>query len=33
MVVWKTRKMEHTWGNVYTVYGLHRRRQKYFPHD
>ena len=31
MVVWKTRCMEHTWSNMYTVYGMRRRRRKFFP--
>ena len=31
MVVWKTREMEHTWSNMYTVYGMRRRRRKIFP--
>ena len=33
MVVWKTRYMEHTWSNMYTVYGMRRRRRKFFSHD
>ena len=33
MVVWKTREMEHTWSNMYTVYGMRRRRRKFFSHD
>ena len=33
MVVWKTREMEHTWSNMYTVYGMHRRRRNFFSRD
>ena len=29
MVVWKTRYMEHTWSNMYTVYGIFF--PKFFP--
>ena len=31
MVVWKTRYMEHTWSNMYTVYGMRQRRPNFFP--
>ena len=29
-IVWITREMEHTWSNMYTVYGMRRRRRKIF---